>query len=103
MRSMNSASSGFYWGNMKTEVKKVLDHFGLDENDYERLSSCVDWESLAKSIENPTKVAVCNVLDGNGEIVMSNGKPTRVFEEVQVENAQEELKKKSLLFVEWWD
>ena len=93
---------------MKTQTiteaaRKVLDHFGLDENDYQKLDPLVDWEALARYIENPTKIAVCHILDVDGKIVMRNSEPIRVHEEVAVENAEEELKKNSLVFVEWWD
>jgi len=84
-------------------VRKVLDHFDLDESDYERLDPNVDWESLARNIENPTRNAVCNILDKKGEIVISQGKPAKVLIEVTIENYEEELGKKSLRFVEWWD
>lgn len=90
----------------KTQIpdsaREVLDHFGLDENDYEKLDPCVDWESVARSLENPTKVAACHILDKNGDVVVFPTGPVLVYEETPVENAQEELEKKSLRFVEWW-
>jgi len=83
-------------------ARKVLDHYGLKEDDFEKLDKYVDWEALAKSIENPTRIAVCHVLDIDGKIIVSQGEPIRVHREVTVANAKEELKKKSLVFVEWW-
>lgn len=92
-------------------VRKVLDHYELEDADFERLDPIVDWESMAKSIENPTKTAVCHTLNAKGEVVMrrfepSLGKPEEpaiVYVEVHVNNAEEELKQKPLVFIEWWD
>ena len=81
----------------------VLDHYGLDEGDFEKLDKLVDWEALAKYIRNPTKIAVCEIIDIDGKIVVSQGEPVRIHMEVPVANAEEELKKKGLVFVEWWD
>lgn len=80
----------------------VLDHYGLEEGDFEQLDKYVDWDALYKYIRDPTKIAVCNILDVDGKIVVSQGGPIRVHKEVAVANFKEELKKKSLVFVEWW-
>lgn len=82
-------------------VRKVLDHYGLKESDFERLDPSVDWESLARNIKNPTKIAVCHTLDAKCEVVMrrfepSLGKPEEPaisYVEVHVNNMEEELKK----------
>lgn len=85
-------------------TQKVLDHFGLKETDIEALDPYVDWKALEKSIDNPTKSAVCNILDAKGNIVMSERKPAKVIFDVPVANTfKEELEKRSLKFVEWWD
>ena len=80
---------------MKTK-KQILEHFGLDEN----VGRYVDFEALARSLETPTKVAVCHILGKDGKIVISNGKAVKVYREVQVGSEQE---LKGLVFVEWWD
>lgn len=88
-----------------------MKHYELEESDFERLDPIVDWESLAKSIETPTKVAICHTLDAKGKVVMrkfepSLGKPEEPaisYVEVHVNNAEAELRKKSLRFVKWWD
>lgn len=84
-------------------AKEVLDHFGLEESDFEKLDKYVDFEALAKYIRNPTRIAVCHIIDVDGKIVVNQGEPIRVHEEVTVANPQEELKKKELVFVEWWE
>ncbi len=81
--------------------KQILDHFGLDDKDAAAMDPYVDWESLGKSIEEPTRVAVCHILDGEGEIVMSEGRPATVHVEVPTEY-EEELKKRSLRFIGWF-
>jgi len=53
-----------------------------------------------KSIE---KVAVCHILNSKGEVAMYHGKAIRVYEEVEEGNHVEELRKRSKVFVEWWD
>jgi len=80
-----------------------LDYFGLEESDLPELERSVDIEALARPIENPTKIAVCNIIDGDGNVVVSSGKPARVYEEVPVETAAKELEKKSLRWLKWWD
>ena len=82
--------------------QEILDHFGLAETDVKELGKDPDFEVLAKSIENPTKVAVCDILDGDGEIVISQGKPARVHHEVPVKGYKEKLKKRSLRFIGWF-
>lgn len=81
--------------------KQILDHFGLDDKDAEELDPYVDWEALGRSIEEPTKMAVCNIIDKRGKIVICEGKPARVHVEVNIKNYQEKLNKQSLRFVEW--
>ncbi len=81
----------------------VLDHFGLEEQNFERLEPLVDFEALARSIREPTKVAVCNVLDGDGKVVTNGEGPVIVHIEVPVENYEEELNKKSMRFLKWYD
>lgn len=93
---------------MKTQTiseaaRKVLDHFGLSDSDLPELERSVDIDALAKQIENPTKIAVCNILDGDGKIVENSEGPVRVYEEVAVKNALKELAKKSLRWLKWWD
>lgn len=81
----------------------VLDYFGLEERDFERLDKIVDWGALARSIKNPTKLAVCNIIDGKGDVVVNSKKrPVKVHVEVPVAGHEEELKKQSLRFVKWW-
>lgn len=48
----------------------------------------------------PYRIAVCNIIDANGEIVKCKEEPVRVH--IEIANP-EELEKKSLVFVEWWD
>ena len=78
--------------------QQILEHFGLDEND--DVGRYVDFDALARSLETPTKVAVCHILGKDGKIVISNGKAVKVYREVQVGSEQE---LKGLVFVEWWD
>lgn len=92
---------------MKTQLTEdeqlVLDHFGLEEKDFEKLERYVNFEALAKFIRDPTKVAVCNIIDMEGKIVTNREGPVRVHIEVPVENARKELAKKSMRFLKWWD
>jgi len=81
----------------------VLDHFGLEEEDLPELERRVDIEALAKQIAKPTKVAVCNVLDGDGKVVTNAEGPVRVYREVPVKDALKILAKKSLRWLKWWD
>lgn len=76
--------------------KKQQNHYGI-ETDLK-----VDWEALGKSIERPSRTAVCHILDGDGKIVISQGRPARVHVEVPVSNVKEELKKRSLRFIGWY-
>ena len=85
------------------DVQLVLDHFGLEEKDFEKLDPYVNWVALARSIENPTKTAVCNILDAGGKIVVSNGRPVRVHVEVPVKDTLKILAQKSLRWLKWWD
>jgi len=91
---------------MKTQISNdeqlVLDYFGLEEKDFPELARSVDFEALAKQIRNPTKTAVCNVLDGEGKIVADGEGPVRVHIEVAVSNAEKILAEKSLRFIEWF-
>ena len=82
---------------MKTiseKEKLVLDHFGLEGSDLPNL----DIDALAKQIEDPTKTAVCNVLDRHGKVVISKGKPVEVG--ITVEN--EKQIPKSMRFIKWF-
>lgn len=81
----------------------VLDHFGLEEKDLPELERSVDIEALAKQIAKPTKVAVCNVLDGAGKVVTNAEGPVRVYREVPVKNALKILAEKSLRWLKWWE
>ena len=81
----------------------VLDHFGLEASDLPELERSVDIDALARQIEDPTKLAVCNILNGRGEIIMKDGKPAIHHEEVPVKNALKILAEKSLRWLKWWD
>ena len=76
----------------------VLDHFGLSERNLPELERSVDIDALARSIRNPTKTAVCNVLDRHGKVVISKGKPVEVG--ITVEN--EKQIPKSMRFIKWF-
>jgi len=90
-------------GTNERSKQLVLDYFGLEESDLPELERSVDIEALARHIEEPTKIAVCNIIDRDGDVVVSSGKPAVVYEEVPVKNAVKELAKKSLRWLKWWD
>ena len=80
----------------------VLAYFGLGVRDFSKLERIVDFEAMANSIRKSTKIAVCNILDGKGDVVVNNGKPVRVHIEVAVKDALKELAKKSLRWIKWF-
>lgn len=80
----------------------VLDHFGLEEEDFEKLERFVDFDALAGYIRDPTKVAVCNILNGERKIVVNGEGPVRVAVEVTVKDYLKILAKKSLRFLKWF-
>ncbi len=85
--------------NVTPAERRVLDHFGLEASDLPEL----DIEELTRQIENPTKIAVCNVINRSGKIVEDAEGPVKVYQEVPVRNYLKELAKKSLRWLRWWD
>jgi len=92
---------------MKTQISDneqiVLDYFGLEESDLPELARSVDFDALAEQIAEPTKIAVCEVLNGKGNVVVNSEGPVRVHVEVPAKNYLKELAKKSLRWLKWWD
>ena len=84
-------------------VCAVLDYLGLHRTraNYERFDPVVDWEAVDENIRKPKKLAVCHVITPKG-VVMRDGKPLEVFEEVAVGNHIKELKNRSKKFIRWW-
>jgi len=81
----------------------VLDYLGLDRNkaNYKKFDSLVDWEAVDENIRKPRKLAVCQVITPKG-VVMRDGKPLEVFEEVAVGKHVKELERRSKKFIRWW-
>lgn len=88
--------------NLKTAISnnalEVLAYFGFEPRALPELELIVDIDALAKQIRNPTKVAVCNILDGDGKVVISEGKPAKIGVEVE----SEKQIPKSMRFLKWF-
>ena len=72
---------------------------------FKKYDKFIDWEMYAKNLDNPTRIAMCNILDGQGQKVCVNGVPVQVAQEILACNESEAakiLKKQSKVFVKWW-
>lgn len=83
---------------ISNNAREVLAHFGLKSRDYPELERIVDFDALAQHIRNPIKTAVCNILDDDGKVVISRGKPAKIGVEVE----SEKQIPKSLRFLKWF-
>ncbi len=81
---------------ISNNAQEVLAYFGLKSRDYPKLK--VDFDEMARQIRNPTKTAVCNIIDARGAVVFSDGKPVKIGVEVE----SEKQIPKSLRFIEWF-
>jgi hypothetical protein len=88
-------------------VRRVLDDIAekpVFEN-FKKYDKFLDWEVYAKNLDNPTRIAMCNILDGQGHKVCVDGVPVQVAQEIPAcseSEAAKILKKQSKVFVRWW-
>jgi hypothetical protein len=88
-------------------VRRVLEHLGKKPTygNFRKYDGVIDWEAFAEYIGHPTRVALCHVLDGQGQKVMVKGRPVVLAREIAAcseSEAAEILGKESKLFVKWW-
>lgn len=88
-------------------VRQVLEYIGEQPvfGNFRKYDRIIDWEAFAENINHPTIVALCYVLDGQGQKVEVEGKPVVVAREIascSESEAAEILAKESKVFVRWW-
>ncbi len=88
-------------------VRRVLVDIGEEPNygNFRKYDGLIDWEVYANNLDHPTRTALCNILDGQGQKVMVDGIPVHVAEDIPVCSeieAAELLAKESKAFVKWW-
>ena len=88
-------------------VRQVLKYLGEEPiwGNFRKYDGIIDWEAFAENINHPTRVALCHVLDGQGQKVKVEGKPVVVAREIascSESEAAEILVKESKVFVKWW-
>jgi len=88
-------------------VWQVLEHVGEEPifGNFKKYDRLIDWEAFAHSINHPTRVALCHVLDNRGQKVVIEGTPVVVAREIEAcgeSEAEEILAKESKVFVKWW-
>ena len=88
-------------------VRQVLKYLSEEPilRNFRKYDGIIDWEAFAENINHPTRVALCHVLDGQGQKVEVEGKPVVVAREIGVcseSEAAEILAKESKVFVRWW-
>ena len=77
-----------YEGHLDQEAKNPLDR---------------DRKATARAIDYRSRTVICNILDGNGKIVLCNGVPVEVARNFSAHNLDANLAKESLAFVRLWD
>ena len=87
-------------------VRQVLEYIGEEPvfRNFRKYDGIIDWEAFAENINHPTRVALCHVLDGQGQKVKVEGKPVVVAWEIAAcseSEAAEILTKESKVFVRW--
>ena len=91
----------------RQSVRHVFKDIGEEPTfrNFKKYDRFIDWEAYAKNLDNPTKVALCNILDAMGRKVCIDGVPIQVAQEIPAcgeSEATEILKKQSKIFVRWW-
>ena len=88
-------------------VRQVLKYLGEEPiwGNFRKYDGIIDWKAFAENINHPTRVALCHVLDGQGQKVKVEGKPVVVAREIascSESEAAEILVKESKVFVKLW-
>ena len=91
----------------KDDVRRVLEWLGREptSDNFKLLDPIMDWATTAKSINCPTRTALCHIIDGCGRVVTDRGKPVVVARDVETSTeaeAAEILSRSSHVFVRWW-
>ncbi len=94
----------------REKVRQVLEWLSepLTHGSYRQYDDVIDWGRMAESIENPTILAICHMVEQPiGRIVAIEGVPVTFLEEIPVkhrENPQKwcSWKGRSKVFVKWW-
>jgi len=92
----------------RQKVRRVMEYLGIENNqgNFRQWNGLLDWDAIDKSIEHPTKLALCHVLDGRGQKVACDGRLVVVAREIAAcseSEASEILAKESKVFVKWWE
>jgi len=88
-------------------VRQVIEYLGEEPSfeNFIKYDRIVDWEAFAESMNHPTRVALCHVLDSQGQEVTLGGTPVVVAREIAAcseSEAAEILLRESKVFVKWW-
>ena len=88
-------------------VRQVLEYIGEEPvfGNFRKYDGIIDWEAFAEHIDHPTRVALCHLLDGQGQKVMVKGRPVVLAREIAAcseSEATQILAKESKVFVKWW-
>jgi hypothetical protein len=88
-------------------VRQVLEYIAEEPSfeNFRKYDGTIDWEAFAENINHPTRVALCHVLDGQGQEVTVEGTPVVVAKEIAAcseSEAAEILAKETKVFVKWW-
>ena len=91
----------------RRSVRRVLEDIGEKPTfgNFKKYDKVIDWERYTKNLDNPTKIALCHILDASGRIVCIDGIPAQVAQEIPActeSEAARILKKQSKVFVRWW-
>lgn len=88
-------------------VRQVLEYLGEEPTygNFRKYDGIIDWEAFAENINHPTRIALCYILDGQGQEITLKSGPVVVAREIAAcseSEAAEILAKESKVFVKWW-
>jgi len=91
----------------RQSVRRVLRDIGEEPTfgNFKKYDRFIEWEAYVKNLDNPTRIALCHILDAEGRKVCINGVPVQVAQEIPACSESEAariLKKQSKVFVRWW-
>ena len=88
-------------------VRQVLEYLGEEPifGNFIKYDGLIDWKVFAENINRPKRLALCHVLDGQGQKVTVEGTPVVVAREIVAcskSEAAQILAKESKVLVKWW-
>jgi len=106
-RDKREKDSRFSEATFRQAVRQVLEYLGEEPTygNFRKYDGIINWEAFAENIRHPTRLALCHILDGQGQEVTVKGTLVVVAREIAAcseTEAAEILAKESKVFVKWW-